>query len=76
MKRKNQNYKSEFKNGTRMYNFADPENSIFMVRPDRGRQIPMSYDAPISTGYWDEDGSGEYRRMFERIEREGVVLER
>ena len=68
--------RSRFRNGTKMYNIADPENSIFMVRPDRARQIPMSYDAPISTDYWDDDGSPEYRRMFERIEREGVVLER
>jgi hypothetical protein len=36
----------------------------------------MSYDSPISTEYWDDDGSPEYRAMFERIEREGIVLEK
>ena len=59
-----------------MYNIADPKNSLFMVRPDRSRLIPMSYTAPISTTYWDDDGSAEYKETFARIEREGVVLER
>ena len=68
--------RSQFKNGTRMYNIADPKSSIFMVRPDTRRLIPMSYDAPISTEYWDDDGTPEYRDMFARIEREGMVLER
>ena len=68
--------KSRFKNGTRMYNIADPANSLFMVRPDRSRLMPMSYAAPIATDYWDDDGTEEYRAMFERIEREGIVLER
>ncbi|MCZ6679218.1 MAG: mandelate racemase/muconate lactonizing enzyme family protein [Candidatus Poribacteria bacterium] len=68
--------KSQFKNGTKMYNIADPDNSIFMVRPDRSRLIPMSYNAPISTEYWDDDGTPAYKTMFERIEREGMVLER
>ena len=67
---------SQFKNGTSMYNIADPENSLFMVRPDWSRLIPMGYTAPISTTYWDDDGTSEYREMFERIEREGVVLAR
>ena len=68
--------KSQFKNGTKMYNIADPKNSIFMVRPDRNRLIPMSYDSPISTEYWDNDGTPAYQEMFARIEREGIVLER
>ena len=68
--------KSQFKNGTKMYNIADPKNSIFMVRPDRSRLIPMSYDSPISTAYWDNDGTSAYQEMFARIEREGIVLER
>ncbi len=68
--------KSRFKNGAGMYNIADVANSIFMVRPDVARQIDMSYDAPISTEYWDDDGSPEYLAMFERIEQEGIVLER
>ena len=69
--------RSRFENGARMYNIADPEDSIFMVRPDRKRgMVPMRYDAPITTEYWDDDGSDAYRDMFARIEREGVVLER
>ena len=69
--------KSRFANGTKMYHIADPQNSIFMVRPDRKRGlIPMSYDAPITTEYWDDDGTVAYREMFARIEREDMVLER
>ena len=68
--------KSQFKNGTKMYHIADPKQSIFMVRPDHSRFIPMSYDAPISTEYWDDDGTSQYKGMFERIEREGMVLEK
>jgi len=59
-----------------MYNLADPKNSIFMVRPDRKRLIPMSYDAPISTEYWDDDGTSEYKKMLARLEQEGVALEK
>jgi L-alanine-DL-glutamate epimerase-like enolase superfamily enzyme len=66
--------KTRFKNGTMMYNIADPEDSIFMVRPDTRRLIPMSYNSPVTTEYWDNDGSAEYRAMFKRIERGGVVL--
>ena len=68
--------KSRFANGTRMYNIADPAHSIVMVRPDRRRIIPMSYDSPISTEYWDDDGTPEYRALFERLERELMVLEK
>ena len=66
--------KTRFANGTRMYNIHDPEQSLFMVRPDRWRLIPMSYDSPLTTEYWDDDGSEEYRKMFARIEKEGIVL--
>ena len=51
--------KSRFDNGSRMYNIADPDESIFMVRPDSRRLMPMSYVAPITTEYWDDDGSAE-----------------
>ena len=47
-----------------------------MVRPDRSRIIPMSYDSPVTTSYWDDDGSPEYREMFARLEREQMVLEK
>ncbi len=36
----------------------------------------MSYASPISTDYWDDDGSAEYKKIFARIEQEGVILER
>ena len=68
--------KTRFANGTMMYNIADPKRSIFMVRPDRQRLIPMSYASPLTTEYWDDDGSGEYRAMFRRIKQQGVVLAR
>ena len=38
--------RSRFANGARMYNIADPAESIFMVRPDRRRLIPMGYGRP------------------------------
>ena len=66
--------KTTFDNGARMFNIANPEDSIFMVRPDRRRLIPLRYDLPLSTEYWDDDGSSEYKQMFARIEHEGVVL--
>ena len=68
--------KSTFENGTKQYMIADPADSILLVRPDRARHIPMSYDSPISSEYWDDDGSPEYRTMFARLKREGLVLER
>ncbi len=68
--------RSRFKNGAKMFHIADPNNSIFMVRPDTKRLMPFSFASPISTDYWDDDGSAEYRQMFTRIEREGAVLER
>ncbi len=68
--------RSRFKNGTRMFHLADPKDSLFMVRPDFRRLIPMGYASPISTEYWDDDGTPEYKQMLARIEREGMVLER
>ena len=68
--------KSRFDDGARMYNIADPDESLFLVRPSDRRLITMSYDSPITTEYWDDDGSPEYRAMFERLEREGMVLEK
>jgi hypothetical protein len=34
----------------------------------------MSYAPPISTEYWEDNGSPTYQ-MLTRIEREGIVLE-
>jgi L-alanine-DL-glutamate epimerase-like enolase superfamily enzyme len=68
--------KSKFKNGAMMFNIAETSNSIFMVRPDMKGLVPMSFKSPISTEYWDDDGSPEFREMFARIQHEGIVLER
>jgi hypothetical protein len=67
---------SRFASGAEMYNIADPRDSLFLVRPDRRRQITLSYASSISTRYWDEDGSAEFAEMFARVEREGMILER
>jgi D-xylonate dehydratase len=66
--------RSRFANGTQMFNLADVQQSIFMVRPDVRRELPMSYDSPITTDYWDDDGTPTYAAMLARLEREGVVL--
>jgi len=68
--------KSTFASGARMYNLHDPADSLFMVRPDRRRQVTLSYAAPISTEYWDDDGSSAFAALKARLEREGMVLER
>ena len=67
--------KTEFENGTRMYNLMSPDKPHFMVRPDWSGSLPMSYAAPLQTEYWDDDGSGEFAEMRERIEGEDPVLE-
>ena len=67
--------KTQYKNGTIMYNI--PRGGHFMVRPDWQRVgIPMSYNAPLETEYWDDDGSPEFTAMYERLELDGMVLER
>ena len=66
--------RTRYSNGTTMYNIADTSNSIFLVRPDHRRLAPMSYCAPLSTNYWDNDGTEQYRKMFARIESEGIVI--
>jgi hypothetical protein len=60
-----------------MYNMMrPPETRHFMVLPHRWRLIPMSFDAPLATEYWDDDGSAEYKAMFRRLEAEDMVLEK
>ena len=66
--------KTRFANGTMMYNIADPQRSFFLVRPDNARLISMSYDAPVTTDWWDDDGSPAYKAMIERIEKEKIVI--
>ncbi len=70
--------KSRFANGTRLYmRYHWSQTPHALVRPDwAGGLVPMSYAAPISTEYWDDDGTPEYRDMSARLEREGMILER
>lgn len=67
--------RSELAGGVRMYNLADPADSIFMVRPDRRRLAPFSYQAPIRSDYWDDDGSAAWAAMRARLAAEGMVVE-
>ena len=48
---------------------------MFLVRPDLSRLLPMRYAEPITTEYWDDDGTPEYAAMIGRLDKEGVVLE-
>jgi galactonate dehydratase len=66
--------KTVFGNGVQMLNLAEPDNPLFLVRPDRSRKLPMSYAAPISTEYWDDDGSAEFAAAVQRIKQEDTVL--
>jgi gluconate/galactonate dehydratase len=68
---------STYANGTQMYCPYEPGTSgHFMVRPDWKRGlVPFSYCAPITTRYWDDDGGAEFAQMYDRLEREGMVLE-
>lgn len=68
--------KTTYANGATMYNLADPQDSLFLVRPDKRRLITLQYDAPVSTEYWDPDGTPAFGEMFQRLEQEGMVLER
>ncbi len=46
-----------------------------MDRLDKRRLMTPSYDAPLTSEYWDPDGSAAFKEMFERLEKEGMVLE-
>ena len=59
----------------RLYGLADHRNSLHLVRPDLSRLLPMRYAEPITTEYWDDDGTPEYAAMMGRLDKEGVVLE-
>ncbi len=68
--------RSTFADGTCMYNLVSPEKAHFLVRPDWSRGVPpMSYAAPLSTEYWDDDGGAQFKAMAERLEREDTVIE-
>lgn len=67
---------SKYEDGTTMYNLGDPADSLFFVRPDKRRLFTPSYEDPVSSEWWDDDRSKEFRQMMERLEKEQVVLER
>ena len=67
--------RSRLADGTRLFGRAQGKRH-FMIRPDWTRGgMPLSYDAPISTDYWDDDGSEAFRVMWSRLDREQVVVE-
>ncbi len=68
--------KTRFKDATRMYHLVDPAKNILLVRPDLAREITLSYAAPLSSEWWDDDGSAAFQQMRERLERERIVLEK
>ena len=68
--------RTRFKNGAVMYNLMKPpETRHLMVLPHRWRLIPMAFDAPLSTEYWDNDGTPEFQAMMKRLEAEAMVLQ-
>ena len=67
--------RTRYANGATMYNLGDTQDPIFMVRPDRRRLATLKYDAPLTTDYWDPDGTPEFAAMMDRLKREGMVLE-
>ena len=70
--------KSTFANGTRMYmRYHWSESRHALIRPDWTKGlVPMSYAAPISTEWWDDDGTPEFEQMMARLGEEKLVLER
>jgi hypothetical protein len=38
------------------------------------RGLPMGFNMPISTEYWDDDGSCEWASMLARLEAGGAVM--
>jgi hypothetical protein len=56
---------------------ASGKGGHFFVRPDWTKGlIPMSYDSPIVSDYWDNDDSAYFSDMWKRLEREELVIER
>ncbi|MBT7862160.1 MAG: hypothetical protein HN712_17720 [Gemmatimonadetes bacterium] len=67
---------SVYANGARLRTRKDPANPHFMVRPDWSRELPpVSFVAPQTTSYWDDDGTKEFAAEYARIEGEGTQLE-
>ena len=68
--------KSRFENGTKLYGLVDPRKPhVSWSDRDLSRLLPMRYAEPITTEYWDDDGTPEYAAMIGRLDKEGVVLE-
>ena len=63
-----------YDDGTKMYNLGDPADSLFFVRPDKRRLFTPSYEDPVTTEWWDNDKTKEFRNMMGRLQKEGVVL--
>ena len=67
--------KSKLANGTRLFAKAQDKRH-FMIRPDWTRGgLPLSYEAPITTEYWDDDGSDAFAQMWTRLDAEHPVVE-
>ena len=67
--------KSKFANGTRFFAKAHDKRH-FMIRPDWTRGgLPLSYEAPIITEYWDDDGSDAFAQMWTQLDVEHPVVE-
>lgn len=66
--------KSTYTNGTQRYDLVTPEKGHFLVRPDWSQAAPASFAAPLSTEYWDDDGSEEFSRMCQRLAQESTLL--
>ena len=63
-----------YEDGTKMYNLGDPADSLFFVRPDKRRLFTPSYEDPVTTEWWDNDKTKDFRNMMDRLQKEGVVL--
>lgn len=68
--------RSKFADGSRMFHAVDPSDSLFLVRPDKRREITLGYNMPVETDYWDPDGTPEFDQMLARLGTSGMVWER
>ena len=63
-----------YEDGAKMYNLGDPADSLFFVRPDKRRLFTPSYEDPVTTEWWDNDKTKDFRDMMNRLQKEKVVL--
>ena len=60
---------TRYVNGSLLRTRPDSDNPHFMVRPDWSRELPpSSFAAPLSTRYWDDDGSEDFATAYGQIE--------